>query len=105
MIKPHKENYNGCGMEVLTMILDPSLLAHVEQRAGGAARSAARTHMLAKRHQQTVDLHPVLLRQHGFESDHRALRGAFGDIAPPVGDAMDMDIDPDKRLLTRNAQD
>ena len=87
------------------MILDPSLLAHVEHRAGGAARSAPCTNMLAKRYQQTVDLHPVLLRQHGFETHHRALRGALGHIAPAVGDAMDMDIDPNKRLLTRNAQD
>jgi len=85
------------------MILDTSLLTHVEHRAGGAARSAPRTNMLAKRYQQTVDLHPVLLRQHGFESYHRAFRGALGHIAPSIGDAMDMNIDPNKRLLTRNA--
>ena len=50
MIKPYKENYNGRRMAVLTMLLDPSLLAHVEHRAGGAARSAAHANMLAKRH-------------------------------------------------------
>jgi hypothetical protein len=61
--------------------------------------------MLAKRYQQTVDLHPVLLRQHSFESLHGAFRSALRDIAPPVGDAMDMDINPNKRLLTRNTQD
>src|SRR5262249_22155193 len=105
MIKPHKENYNGCSIAVLTMILDTSLLAHIEHWAGGAARSAPRTDMVAKRHQETVDLHPVLLRQHGFESQHRAFRGALSNIAPPVGDAMDMDIDPNRRLLTRNTQD
>src|ERR1043166_7208831 len=87
------------------MILNPSLLAHVEHRAGRAARSAPHTNMLAKRYQQTVDLYPVLLRQHGFESQHRAFRSALGDIAPAVGDAVDMDIDPNKRLLTRNTQD
>ena len=87
------------------MLLDTSLLAHVEHRAGGATRSAPRTNMLAKRYQQTVDLHPVLLWQHGFESQHRAFGGALGHIAPTVGDTMDMDIDPNKRLLTRNAQD
>ena len=87
------------------MILDTVLLTHVEHRAGEATRSAPRTNMLAKRYQQTVDLHPVLLRQHGFESQHRAFRGALGYIAPAVADAMDMDIDSDKRLLTRNAQD
>ena len=87
------------------MILDTPLLTHVEHRAGGAARPAPCTNMLAKRYEQTVDLHPVLLRQHGFESHHRALRGALGHIAPAVGNAMDMDIDPNKRLLTRNAQD
>src|SRR5215813_14550971 len=92
-------------MAALTMILDTSLLAHIEHRAGRAARSTPPTNMLAKRHQQTVDLHPVLLRQRGFESQHRAFRGALGHIAPAVGDAMDMDIDPNKRLLTRNAQD
>ena len=87
------------------MPLDSALLAHVEHWTGGAARPAARANMLAKRHQQTVDLHPVLLRQHGFESQHRTFRSALGDIAPPVGDAMNMDIDPNGRLLTRNAQD
>jgi hypothetical protein len=61
--------------------------------------------MLAKRHQQTVDFHPVLLRQHGFESQHSAFRGALRYIAPAVGDAMDMDIDSNRGLLTRNAQD
>src|SRR5262249_16011853 len=105
MIKPRKENYNGCSREVLTMILDPSLLAHVEHRAGGATRSAPHTNMLAKRYQQTVDLHPVLPRQHGFESQHRAFRSTLGDIAPAVGNTMNMDVDPNKRLLTRNAQD
>ena len=92
-------------MAVLAMLMNTSLLAHIEHRAGRAARSAPRTNMLAKRHQQTVDLHPVLLRQHGFESQHRAFRGALGHIAPAVGDAMDMDIDANGRLLTRNAQD
>src|SRR5262249_9426804 len=105
MIKPHKENYNGCSMEGLTMILDPSLLAHIRYRASGAVRPAPRTNMLAKRHQQTVDLHPILPRQHSFESQHSAFRGALGDIAPPVGDAMDMDIDSNRWLLTRNTQD
>ena len=87
------------------MILEPSLLAHVEHRAGGAARSAPHTNMLAKRYEQTVNLHPVLLWQYGFESQHRAFRSALGNIAPPVGDAMDVDIDPNRWLLTRNAQD
>ncbi len=87
------------------MILDPSLLAHVEHRAGGAVRSAPRTNMLTKRYEQTVNLHPVLLWQYGFESQHRAFRGALGNIAPPVGDAMDVDIDPNRWLLTRNAED
>jgi len=87
------------------MLLDTSLLAHVEHRAGGAARSAPHTNMLAKRYQQAVDLHPVLLRQHGFESQRRTFRGALGNIAPPVGDTMDMDINSNRWLLTCNAQD
>src|SRR5262249_4137052 len=91
MIKPCKENYNGCSMKALTMILDTVLLTHVEHRAGGATRSVPHTNMLAKWYQQTIDLYPVLLRQHSFESQHRAFRGALGDIAPAVGDTMDMD--------------
>ena len=87
------------------MILDTVLLTHVEHRAGGATRSVPHTNMLAKWYQQTIDLYPVLLRQHSFESQHRAFRGALGDIAPAVGDTMDMDINSNKRLLTRNAQD
>src|SRR5206468_12122377 len=62
IIKPHKENYNSCSREGLTMSLDTPLLTHVKHRAGGAAWPAPRTNMLAKGHQQTVDLHPILLR-------------------------------------------
>ena len=46
--KTLQENYNGCRMAVLTMLLDPSLLAHVKHRADRAARSATRANMLAK---------------------------------------------------------
>ena len=92
-------------MLLLTVGLDPSLLAHVEHRAGRAARTAPRTNMLAKRHEKAVDLHPVLLRQHGFEGTHGAFRCSLRDISPSVGDTMDMDIDPNRRLMTRNAQD
>src|SRR5262244_1995643 len=52
-----------------------------------------------------VDLNPVLPRQHGFESPHRAFRRALRYIAPAVGDASDMDIYSNRGLLTRNAQD
>src|SRR4029450_6752911 len=102
---PPAQNYNDCSMAALTMVLDTSLLAHIEYRAGGAARSAPHTNMLAKRHQQTVDLHPVLLRQHGFESQHRAFRGALRHKAPAGGYAVVRRMECNRRLLTRNAQD
>src|SRR5215510_7047641 len=73
-----------CRIATLTMLLNSSLLAHIEHWASGAARLAPHTNMLAKRHQQTVDLHPVLPRQHGFESPHRAFRGALRHIAPAI---------------------
>jgi hypothetical protein len=88
---------------LLMVRLDPSLLAHVEHRASRATRTATRTNMLAKRHEKAVDFHPVLLRQHGFEGKHGAFRRSLRDISPPVGDTMDMDIDPNRRLMTRNA--
>ena len=42
---------------------DADLLTHVQQRAGRAFRADARADMLAERHEQSVDLDPVGLRQ------------------------------------------
>jgi len=59
--------------------------------------------MLPKRDQETIDLHPVLLRQHGFECSHGVFWGASVYIPPAVGDAVDVDVNPNTRLMIPNA--
>jgi hypothetical protein len=86
------------------MRLDPYLLAHVKYRAYRAARTVSSTDVLTKRHQEAVDLYPVLLWEHGFEGGHGLFRGTPTHIAPAVGDAVDVNVDTDTGLLTPNAQ-
>jgi hypothetical protein len=58
--------------------------------------------MLPKRDQETVNLHPVLLRQYGFECGHGVFWSASLDIPPAVDDAVDVDVDPNTWLMTPN---
>src|SRR4026208_1535583 len=60
--------------------------------------------MLTKRDQETIDLHPVLLRQDDFKCSHRVCWSASLDVSATVGDAVDMDVDPNTWLMTPNPQ-
>ena len=60
--------------------------------------------MLAEGDQQTIDLDPVAARQHPFEFDHGLLRGCRVDVAPAVGDAENVDVHGDARLVAGNAK-
>ena|SRR5215510_7298131 len=86
------------------MSLNTHLLTYVQYRTDRAARLATSTNMFAKRHQEAVNLHPVLLREHSFECRHRVLWGAPLYIPPAVGDTVDVNVDANTWLLTPNAQ-
>ena len=86
------------------MSLDTHLLAHVQDRTDRAARTAPSTDVFPKRHQEAVDLHPVLLWEHGFECGHGLFWSLPMHISPAVGDAVDVNVDANTRLLTPNAQ-
>jgi hypothetical protein len=64
----------------------------------------SRADMLAERHQQPVDLHPILPREFGFESDHGLLWRSRLHVTPPVRHAMNMHVDADVRLAAGNTQ-
>ena len=89
----------------LTVRLHTALLTHVQYRAGRTARTVPSTDMLAKRYQEAIDLHPVLLREHGFKSRHRALWSGPLHITPAVSDAVHVNVDTNTGLLTPNTQD
>ena len=61
--------------------------------------------MLAKRYQEAIDLHPILLWEHGFKCSHRALWSGPMHISPAVGDAVHVNVDTNTGLLTPNTQD
>src|SRR5436853_3632518 len=84
---------------------DAYLAAHGEHRAGGAAGKGSGADVLAKRDEQAVDLHPVFPRQLCLERNHRGLRCRRLDVAPSVGDTVDVDVDADTRLTTGDAED
>src|SRR5262249_42858962 len=90
--------------QCLAMSLDTHLLAHVQDRTARAARTAPRTDMFPKRHQEAVDLYPVLLWEHSFECGHGLFWGLLVHISPAVGDAVDVNVDANTWLPTPYAQ-
>jgi len=56
--------------------------------------------VLAERNEQSVDPHLLVVRHHGVERDRRLLRRPRRDVAPPVGNPVDVDVDADERLAT-----
>src|SRR5215207_6168292 len=77
---------------------DADLLAHVEDRTLGAAGEGAGADVLAEGDEQAVDLDAVGLGEDGSQGGLGQLGGASLDVAPAVGDAVDVDVDADPRL-------
>lgn len=77
------------------MLCHADLLAHVEDGAGGALGAYAGANVLAERHEALVDRDPVPTRQNILEDDHRPFGRPGRDVAPAVGNAVDMDVDAD----------
>ena len=61
--------------------------------------------MFSEGDEEAVDLYPVFARQGGFESGHRELRGLCLDVAPAVGDSVDVDVHSDMRLAAGDSED
>src|ERR1044071_1960966 len=60
----------------------PHLPAHVEHRAGRAAREGAGADVLAEGDQEAVDLHPVAAGELLLQGEHRLLRRRLPHVAP-----------------------
>jgi len=63
---------------------DSNLPAVLEDRTRRALRQPPRTNVFAERHEQPIDLDPVLLRQRLLEREHRRFRHRGRDVAPGV---------------------
>lgn len=64
----------------------------------------AYTNMLAKRHQYTIYLNPVLSRESGLKCRYGLFRGLSLNVTPAIGDTMNVNIHTDQRNATGNAQ-
>src|SRR6266571_7334405 len=93
-----------CLMPASAMGCHAGLLAHGEHRTGGAAGESAGADVLAERDEEAVDLDPIAPRQRRLERAHRFFRCPCLDVAPAVGDAVDVDINGDPRLAAGDAE-
>src|SRR5215204_1090856 len=82
---------------------DTNLAAHLQDRAGGAFGKEAGADVLAKRDEEAVDLDPVFTGEFLLELCHGFLRRRSGDVAPAVGDAVDVDVNADVWLAAGDA--
>ena len=81
------------------MCFNANLLAHFEHRAHCAARPLSCADVFAKGNEQAVDLHPILLREFGFKSNHGLLWCGSLHIPPTIGLAMHMNINTNACLV------
>src|SRR5689334_14399164 len=85
-----------------TVISNPHLLTIIQNRTNRTLRQPPGANVLAERHQQSVDLHPVLPWQPLLEKPACRLRRIRVHEPPSVGDAVDVDIDADLGSPTRD---
>ena len=83
---------------------DVDLATHGEQGAGRASGPAGDAPGLAERDEAFVDLDPIAYGERADEGDHRLLGGGSVDVAPAVGDPVDVDIDGDRRPAEADGQ-
>src|SRR2546423_260868 len=79
----------------------PTILEYRTNRAFGKSSGA---HVLPERHQQPVNLDPVLPRQVLLEDTPSRFRARRSDESPPVGDPVNVDVDADLRSAAGNPQ-
>ncbi len=87
-----------------TLGLDADLLTHVEHRTGRTMWPLPRAEVLAKGHEQAVDLHPILRWKFSFERRHGALRRSGVHVTPAVRHAVNVHVDANVRLTAGDAQ-
>ena len=78
---------------------DADLSAHGEENAGGAFGPGSRADEFAKRNEAFIDLDPVLFGQLGGQRLHARFRRGGVNVSPAVSDAMNMNVNGDKRLI------
>jgi hypothetical protein len=86
------------------MAIHADLAAHAQNGTSGAFGHYARADMLTERDKQTVDFDPVAFWQFGLQSGRCLIRSIGLDIAPPVRDAVNVDVHADSCLSTGDPQ-
>jgi hypothetical protein len=81
------------------------LLAHVEDGAGAAFGEVAGADVFAEGDKEAVELDPELAREFLVEQRHCFFGRWSFDVAPAVGDSVDVDVDADARLAAGDAED
>ena len=59
---------------ILAMSLNSHLLAHIQNRTGGAVGEIARADVFSKGNEKSIDLDPIAAREFFAERDHRFFR-------------------------------
>src|SRR3978361_1194608 len=76
----------------------------MQQRTTGAMWPLPGADAFAKRDQPLVDLHPIALWHYGLQRGLRTLRRGCSPAPPTGGDAVDVDVNRDKRPPERDAK-
>src|SRR5688572_28052447 len=80
------------------VLANANLPAIVQDRAARAVGERSRTNVLPERDEQTVDLDPVRPWELLHQRCHCPLGGRGSNVAPPVRDAVHVDVDADVGL-------
>src|SRR5262249_5085465 len=89
--------------KLLAMPNDPHLAAVLEHRTSRAFWQMPRADVLPERHEQPIDLDPVLLRKLLLERAHARFRRRGCDVTPSIRHPMHMNVDADPLHAARHA--
>lgn len=84
---------------------DAAPRAHICQRTLATARRERRAAALPVDHEQVIDAAPVPARKFFAQGHFGLFRCARGDVAPAVGDAVDVGVNADTRQAERFRND
>src|SRR5262245_22149508 len=88
----------------LAMPFNADLAAEFKHGAFRASRQRARADVFAERDEQAVDLDPVTARELAFERDGSLFGRSRRNVSPSIGDAMNVYVDADARLIAGDSQ-
>src|SRR5882762_10764385 len=88
----------------LAVFGDTDLPAILEDGTHRALRKPSGTNVLSERHEQSIDLDPVLAREFFFQQPPCRLRRRRSHETPPVGDSVDVNVHTDLGCTARDTE-